>query len=235
MPASLIPDRYISIPAVVSASATTGTGTVALGTRPLATCDVTTTGNLVLNITASGRSRLILRVTIGTAGHTLSLQYAGATTNVRFQGLNPVSSAQSYPTLVGTVIYFEIQTDGTFLDVVEWYSSITGFRQVRYHTIASATGTVAIDLAGIDDYYLYLTLTGNTTLTIANCAAFKALYIRTEQGGAGSFTFSLPTVTPNCVFPSGQPLVMNTVVGGVNTIAMLGATTTRMDANSTRY
>ena len=220
----------------VTASATTGTATVALGANPISTCDITTTGNLVANVTAAGRSRLLLRVTIGTAGHTLVLQYAGATTNVRFRGLNPLSSAQIYPTAVNTVIYFDIQTDGTNLDVLTWYTSISGMRRSRTQSVTTATGAMVIDMAAIDDYFGFWTLTGNvTSLAILNARQGQGIYLRAEQGGAGSFTITFPTSTPNVAFPSAQAVSWNTAAGSVNTFAMIAHSPTRLDAQSTKY
>jgi len=100
----------------------------------------------------------------------------------------------------------------------------------RVVNAGNTTGSYTIDLSLANDTYLFLTLTGNVTLTISNAAIGKTLYIRAQQGGSGSYTITFPGAVTFGSTPS-----WNTTVGKINTFAMVAYSSTVIEANSTKY
>lgn len=111
LPSGIIPDLLPSLSA-----ATAGTVNLALAAGRENVCEVTTAGNITFNITSSGRARLTLLVTLGGA-HQPTLQINGASTNVRWKD----RTVPAWSLFVGNMYVFECYTNGTYLDVVNWY------------------------------------------------------------------------------------------------------------------
>lgn len=99
----------------ITASATTGTATVACGTNTPCWCDVTTSGNITLNVTGSVKADITLVITLG-GTHTLAFQYNGVTGNVKWPG----NQTGSFGTVSGTVFTVEGKADGTTLRITNY-------------------------------------------------------------------------------------------------------------------
>ncbi|WP_460640084.1 hypothetical protein [Larkinella harenae] len=81
-----------------------------------------------------------------------------------------------------------------------------------------ASGIISIDLAPSDNQLVPITLTGNTTLSLVNAAPGKSLVIVITQGGAGSYSFNLPS---ECKLPNGVTIDWNLAVGSVTALNLL--------------
>lgn len=83
-----------------------------------------------------------------------------------------------------------------------------------------------IDMATCPNMRVFLTLTGNTTLTINNASQGRSLYLKVIQGGAGSFTMTFPAA---CIFPAGASIDWNTTAGKANIFSLEAASSTVID------
>jgi hypothetical protein len=106
------------------------------------------------------------------------------------------------------------------------YTATAALVANRVVTAASVATTYTIDLSQADNTFAFITLTGNTTLTISNAAQGKSLYLRVVQGGAGSFTLTFPA---GVKFPGGSAIDWNTTAGSVNVFSLVASSSSAYD------
>ncbi|MEZ0484292.1 hypothetical protein [Fibrella aquatica] len=94
-------------------------------------------------------------------------------------------------------------------------------------TNANVSTAYGIDMSLCDNLFVYITLTGNTTLTLTNVAAGRCVYLRVVQGGAGNFTLTFPA---SVTFPGSAAVDWHTTAGKVNVFALVAASPTIVDA-----
>ncbi len=111
---------------------------------------------------------------------------------------------------------------------------VTGGIKGANYTVSNTNvaTSLTIDCAIADNLYYYITLTGNTTLTLSNYDIGKHIYLRVIQGGSGSYTITFPT---SVKFPGGAVVDWNTTVGTYNIFDIIGSSTTTLDAVYTKF
>ncbi|GAB3975728.1 hypothetical protein GCM10028806_33940 [Spirosoma terrae] len=117
-----------------------------------------------------------------------------------------------------TPIFLKSYGGGSFLGGVRGSNLTT--------TNTSVATTYTIDMSLSDNVYHYITITGNTTITLTNYTAGKHLYLRVKQGGAGGYTLTLPAAIR---FPGGATVDLNTAVDGVTVFDIVASSTTELD------
>lgn len=220
---------------VLTASATTGTATIALGSTSHNACDITTTGSLTANVTGTGRQRLTLKVALGSAGHTLALQYNGSAAAVKLPG--DIAQSEAFSTAAGSVYIFDCIGDGTTLEVIDFVSRAAGVPSRRIATVASMATAYNLDLSQATDTLIFGTLTSNITagnFTVTGAAKGKTFYMEITIGGAGNFSIVFPTSSPNMLFPS-TTIPWNTASGKINTFSGVCSSATQILCNVTKY
>lgn len=97
--------------------------------------------------------------------------------------------------------------------------------------LGNRSTSYSIDVTNYDEYDLYVTITGNFTLTITGAALGKKIYIRVTQGSSTGYTI---TFSPSVTFASTVSWNSGTS-GKINTFALVCYSSTVIEGNWTKY